>query len=105
MNQPHQSDPPRHPRQEADEKPPPPPRNDLEAKLRLDNLGKEAVRVLRDAHPKMYRELEKAGRLHLWAWEKQRAASDRLGDLIERGMRPDEAYESVASTYLDLPET
>jgi len=80
------------------------PSNDEEAKSRLNNLGREAVRVLRDSRPKLHRELKEAGRVHLWAWEKQRAAARAIGELVSRGVPGEEAYEQVASQYLDLPE-
>lgn len=82
---------------------PKPPSQDQEAKERLGPLGHEAIRVLKDVRPKMYQELESKNGLHLWAWDLQRRAKDRLGQLIERGARPDEAYETVASEYIQLP--
>ena len=81
-----------------------PPQSDEEAKLRLHLLGREALTFLRDERPQTYRRLEKAGRLHLYAWERQEAAEASIARLVESGMKPEQAWEIVAGQYLQLPE-
>jgi hypothetical protein len=88
---------------ENDDSRPPPPANDEEARVRLGELGREALESLRDRRPNLYSKLQAKGELFLTAWRCERRAGETLGRLVENGVPPHEAYECINDCLDILP--
>lgn len=73
------------------------------ARYPLDGLGLEIKAHWKMYRPRMYRELERAGRLDQAVYEAQERTGQALGQMIEEGADLEKAWEAVREEWAFLP--
>lgn len=69
----------------------------------LNSLGLQIKDHWREFLPRLYRELEQAGRLDESVYAAQERTADAFADLVQRGMAPDAAWEAIREEWAFRP--
>lgn len=71
--------------------------------LKLSGWAQQAKKHWKTYRPKMYRQLQRSGRLNETLQQAAENTGEALADCIEKGMKYDQAWELVREMWLFLP--